>query len=53
MVVFTSVLGEKDGKGALLQQPARVVVLGELLYLPVVDALVVPRLWLIVLQGSK
>ena len=48
----TSVLGEERGKGALLQQARGVVLLLERLDLPVVDALVVPRLVLLVLHSN-
>lgn len=48
----TSVLWEERGEGALLQQAVRVVILAKGLDGPVVYALVVPRLGLVVLQGS-
>jgi len=46
---LTSVLGEQHREGALLQQARRVVLLGELGDVPVVDAVVVPGLGLVVL----
>lgn len=48
---LTPVLGEQRGKGALLQHASGVVLLGELVDLPMIDAIVVPWLVLLVLQA--
>lgn len=50
---LTPVLGEEGCKGALLQQASGVVLLGKLLYLPVINALVVPGLVLLMLCRQK
>jgi len=46
----TSVLGEENGKRAFLQEACWVVLLSELVYLPVVNAVVIPGLLFLILH---
>jgi hypothetical protein len=50
LLMLTPVLGEQRGKAALLKQASWIVLLVERLNLPVLNALMVPRLGFVVLQ---